>query len=70
MHRAPRGCLEALARAFALLALAAAACGASTGLPTDWRVGKATFYGGEPDRCARRASEAGQEPQPKLLKTS
>lgn len=53
MRGALRGSLAVLAKAVAaVLALAAAAHGASSGLPTDWRVGKATYYGGLPDGCA------------------
>ena len=47
-----RSAAALLSAAVALAALAAAACGSPEGLPTDWRVGKATFYGGAPDKCA------------------
>jgi hypothetical protein len=41
-----------LATAAALACLAAAAQASPTGLPTEWRAGKATYYGGMPDGCA------------------
>jgi hypothetical protein len=41
-----------LSAAAALACLAAAVQASPTGLPTEWRAGKATYYGGMPDGCA------------------
>ena len=47
-----RAAAALLSAAAALAALAVAVHGSPEGLPTDWRVGKATYYGGAPDGCA------------------
>ncbi|KAK9838158.1 hypothetical protein WJX81_005264 [Elliptochloris bilobata] len=49
MRSALRTSAAVAAAAAALAVLAVAAHGSPDGLPTDWRVGKATYYGGQPD---------------------